>query len=258
MTSTQILALFTQAAADPSFPIALGIAALAGLVRGFTGFGSALIYIPLVSAVYSPRIAVATLLLMDSISAISVTIRAIPQCNWREVAPVTVAGALALPLGAAMLVYLNPLLLRWFICGLVLLALATLAGGWRYHGKPTLAASIGVGLLAGVGAGAAQIGAPPLLVYWLGGQNSAIVVRANIMVYFIMQSVMSLIIYFYGGLFTAQAITLAVLLGVPFAILLTVGARWFHGSSDALYRRVAYIIIAAAGLVSLPVFDGLR
>jgi hypothetical protein len=73
-----------------------------------------------------------------------------------------------------------------------------------------------------------------------------------------MQSVMSLIIYFYGGLFTAQAITLAVLLGVPFAILLTVGARWFHGSSDALYRRVAYIIIAAAGLVSLPVFDGLR
>lgn len=258
MTQPQILAVFAGAAADPRFPIALGIAALAGLVRGFTGFGSALVYIPLVSAVYSPQIAVATLLLIDSISTIPVTIRAIPQCNWREVAPVTIAGSLALPLGAAMLVHLDPLLLRWFICGLVLVALATLAAGWRYHGKPTIAASVGVGLLAGIGAGAAQIGAPPLLVYWLGGQNSAITVRANIMVYFIMQGVISVVVYYYSGLFTAQAIVLSVLLGVPFAILLTVGARWFHGTSDALYRRVAYIIIAIAGLISLPLFDGLR
>ena len=36
------------------------------------------------------------------------------------------------------------------------------------------------------------------------------------------------------------------------------GAYWFHGSSDGLYRRVAYVIIAFAGLASLPIFDGLR
>jgi hypothetical protein len=36
------------------------------------------------------------------------------------------------------------------------------------------------------------------------------------------------------------------------------GAYWFHGASDALYRRATYLIIALAALVSLPVFDGLR
>lgn len=254
----EFIATLASAAAEPRFPIAVGIAALAGLVRGFTGFGSALIYMPLVSAVYNPQVAAVTLLLIDAISTVPVTIRAIPQCNWREVAPVMIAGAVALPFGAAMLVYLDPLLLRWFIAGLVLIALATLAVGWRYHGKPKLAASVGVGLLSGFGAGAAQIGAPPLLIYWLGGQNSAITVRANIIVYFIMQSVMSMIVYIYSALFTAQTIVLSVLLGVPFAVFLTIGARWFHGSSDALYRRVAYIIIAIAGLISLPLFDGLR
>jgi len=258
MTDVQILTLFSEAVADPRFPIAIGVAALAGLVRGFTGFGSALIYMPLISAVYSPQIAAATLLLIDGISSLPVSIRAIPQCNWREVAPVTVAGAIALPFGAAILVYLDPLLLRWCIAGLVLVALATLAAGWRYHDKPNVAASLGVGVLAGLGAGAAQIGAPPLLVYWLGGQNSATTVRANIMVYFIMQGAMSMIAYLYGGVITAQAVVLSVLLGVPFAIMLTIGARWFHGSSDELYRRVAYIIIAAAGLISLPLFDALR
>ena len=258
MTQPQILELFTQAAADPRFPAALGVAALAGLVRGFSGFGSALIYMPLVSAVYGPHVAAATLLLIDSICSLPFAIQAMPQCNWREVTPVTIAGAVALPFGAAMLVYLDPLLLRWFIAVLVLVALATLAAGWRYHGKPTIAASLGVGALAGFGGGAAQIGAPPLLVYWLGGKNSSATVRANIMVYFIMQGALSMVAYFYSALFTQQTIVLAVMFGVPFAILLAVGARWFHGSSEALYRRVAYIIIAAAGLVSLPVFDGLR
>ena len=64
--------------------------------------------------------------------------------------------------------------------------------------------------------------------------------------------------YLYSALFTAQAIVLSVLLGVPFAVFLTIGAHWFHGTSDELYRRVAYIIIAIAGLISLPIFDALR
>ena len=48
---------FADAAADPRFAYALGIATLAGLVRGFSGFGSALIYMPLISAIYSPAVA---------------------------------------------------------------------------------------------------------------------------------------------------------------------------------------------------------
>jgi hypothetical protein len=244
--------------ADPRFPIAIGIAALAGLVRGFSGFGSALIYVPLISAVYGPRVAAPTLLLIDSIASLPFAIHAMPQCNWREVTPVTIAGAVALPLGVAALVYVDPLVLRWFISALVLIAVTALAAGWRYRGRPTLAASLGVGIVAGFGGGAVQIGAPPLLVYWLGGQNSAATVRANIMVYFIMQGTLSVLAYIYGGLFTAQTLALSILFGVPFAALLAVGARWFHGTSDQLYRRVAYIIIAVSGLISLPLFDALR
>ena len=33
------------------------------------------------------------------------------------------------------------------------------------------------------------------------------------------------------------------------------GAYFFHGASDALYRKAAYAIITLAALVSLPLFD---
>ncbi len=240
MIDPQTLLLFKDAVADPRFAAAVGIAALSGLVRGFSGFGSALIYMPLISAVYSPRLAAPTLLLIDTICALPFAVRAMPHCNWREVTPVTIGGALALPIGVMALLWVDPLWLRWFIAVLVLVALATLAAGWRYHGRPTLAASLGVGALAGFGGGAVQIGVPPLLVFWLGGDNDAVTVRANIMVYFIAQGALSMVMYFFSGLFSAQAIVLSLLLGLPFAVAMAGGARWFHGTSDALYRRAAY------------------
>jgi uncharacterized protein len=258
MTASSLLSLFAAAAAEPRFIAALGVAALAGLVRGFTGFGSALIYMPLISAVYSPRLAAPTLLLIDTVCALPFALKAMPDCNWREVAPVSLAAAVALPLGVMMLIWVDPLKLRWFIAVLVLIALVVLISGWRYRGRPTLAASFGVGALAGFGAGAVQIGAPPLLVFWLGGANNAVTVRANIMVYFIAQGTLSFLLYGFSGIFTMQAIVLSLLLGVPFVIALAAGVYWFHGASDALYRRIAYAIIALAALVSLPVFDSLR
>lgn len=250
--------IFASVVADPRFPVALAISIAAGLVRGFTGFGSALIYIPLISAVYGPHIAAPTLLLFDTICSVPFAIQCWPHSTRREVLPVALAGALALPVGVAALLYVDVLVLRWFIAVLVLFALVVLITGWRYHGRPSVAASLGVGAFAGFGSGAVQIAAPALLVFWLGGPNNATTVRANIMVLFAIQGMLAILAYTFSGLFGAEVLALAFVLGVPFVIAMTIGARWFRGTSDTLYRRVAYIIIAFSGLISLPLFDGLR
>ena len=123
----------------------MAIAVIAGLVRGFSGFGSALIYMPLISVLYGPKVAAPTLLLIDTICSLPFTVHAAPQCNLREVAWVSLAGFVFLPLGVMALVYIDAILLRWFIAALVLLALVALISGWRYHGRPTVPASLGTG-----------------------------------------------------------------------------------------------------------------
>lgn len=258
MSELPLWPAFAAVIADPRFPFALAIATLAGLVRGFTGFGSALIYIPLISAAYSPHVAAGTMVLVDTLCSAPFALKVWPQATRREVLPVSAAGILAMPLGVAALIYIDSLVLRWFIAALVLFALVALITGWRYHGKPTVAASLGVGAFAGFGAGAVQIAAPALLVFWLGGQNSAATVRANIMVYFVLQGALSIVAYAVTGLFDVEVLVLALLTGVPFALAMTFGARWFRGTSDGLYRRVAYIIIGFSGVASLPLLDALR
>jgi uncharacterized protein len=248
-------ALFAAAVADHRFWIALAIAVLAGVVRGFSGFGSAQIYIPLIAAVYSPRAAAVTLLLIDTVGPAPFAVRGFAHCTWQEVLPMIVAAAVAVPLGALALVVIDPTVLRWFIAVLVLSLVAILATGWRYHGRPRLPVTVGVGLFSGFGAGAVQIAGPPVLLYWLGTATSVVTARANFLVYFLLLDLTSCTVYFWQGLITPELLTLSLLLAVPFFLATAAGARYFHGASDLLYRRIAYAIITLAALVSLPLFD---
>lgn len=250
-------ALFATIVAEPRFAAAVAAAALSGLVRGFSGFGSALIYVPLIAAIYEPRIAAVTLLMIDFAAGAPFAVAQTRRCNWREVAPVSLASLTTIPLGAMALQYLDPLLLRWGIAALVALLLVVLATGWRYHGTPSPAASVAVGLTAGVSAGAVQIAGPVPIVYWLGGPSSPSVIRANLMVYLTLSSLGAFAVYFLRGLLSADALAMSLLLGPVFIVAMIAGAWMFRGASETVYRRIAYAIIALSALVSLPLFDEL-
>jgi uncharacterized protein len=146
-------------------------------------------------------------------------------------------------------------MLRWIIAAVVSVLLAVLATGWRYHGRPRLPATIGVGFLSGLGSGAVQIAGPPVILYWLGGAGQAAFVRANLMVYFTFIDVIGCIAYFREGLFTREVAMLSLLLALPFILAMVAGARWFGLASERSFRRVAYAIIAVSALISLPLFD---
>jgi uncharacterized membrane protein YfcA len=248
-------ATFLALLADRRIVAAAAIALISGLVRGFSGFGSALIYMPLISAVYEPRIAAVTLLAIDFVSSTPFTIPEFRRCTWREVLPLAIASAVAVPFGTWALLVVNALALRWGIAILVLALLGVMASGWRYRGEPKLPITIGVGLFAGFGGGAVQIAGPAVIIYWLSRGHAAQSMRANLMVFFTLIDVMLVASYAAQGLFTTDSVALSVLLGIPFVAALALGVRMFHGTSDRLYRNVAYAIIGIAALLSLPVLD---
>jgi uncharacterized membrane protein YfcA len=248
-------ATFAAAFAEPRVYVAAAVALLAGVTRGFSGFGGAMIYMPLIAMIYDPRIAAVTILLVDFVSATPFAIAELRRCTWREVAPLSVAMAVGLPIGVWLLLVLDPIVLRWGIAAIVLSAVPVLASGWRYHGAPRLPLTIGVGVFSGVSAGSVLIAGPPVILYWLGGGNKAVTVRANLMVFFMICDIMLVAIFGYANLFEARPLALSVLLGVPYLAGMGLGSLFFHGASDRVYRNIAYVIITLAAIVSLPVLD---
>lgn len=251
-------AAFAALLSEPRFLAAAGIALVAGAVRGFTGFGAALIYVPLIAAVFTPRAATCSFVLLDFVCVAPFAVRAVPHVRWREVLPAFIAASLIVPLGTLTQQAADPVILRWGMALFVLAFVALLIGGWRYPWKPSAPAAMCAGALSGFAGGAAQLGGPPIIFYWLGSPTAAAAVRANLLVYLALLALTLTADYAWHGLMTAQPIALAASLGPVYVAALLAGARWFRGSSETDYRRIAYAIVTLAALASMPVFDALR
>ena len=92
-----------------------------------------------------------------------------------------------------------------------------------------------------------------MILYWLSRGNSAADrVRANLMVFFMFCGIVLIAAYATQDLFTAQTLALSLLLGVPYLGGVAIGARFFHGASERLYRRVAYAIIVLRRRLAEP------
>jgi uncharacterized membrane protein YfcA len=234
----------------------VGSAFVAGLARGFSGFGSALIFIPLASSIIGAKLASPLLLVIDFIAAAPLIPNGWRQADRRDVGNMLLGSLIGVPIGAWALTQMDGLAVRWMIVALIVPMLALLMSGWRYRGTPTAALTAAVGALAGFFNGVAQVGGPPIVLYWLRDTTAARVVRANIIAYFAAASVLTTISYLIGGVLTTAVVGLAVLTGPAFGIGLWLGSHMFGLASEETFRRICYALIALAALVSLPVLDG--
>jgi uncharacterized protein len=233
-------------------------ALIAGLARGFSGFGGALIFTPLASALVGPRVAAPILFLIDAVAAAPLIPNAWRNAQRGTVATMALGALVGTPLGAFVLLHADPTAIRWGLCVVVLAMLALLVSGWRYRRAPSAPVTIGVGAVAGFLSGFAQVGGPPVVAYWLGGTIPAATVRANIILFFAVTTVMTAVTYTAGGVLTANVFVLSLAVGPLYALGLWLGTHMFSRANEQTFRRACYVLIAAAAVISLPLWDRLR
>jgi len=245
--------------ADITTGTALAICAVAfvsGTARGFSGFGAALIFMPLASSLAAPRLVAALLLVIDFVSAAPLVPNAFKNADRRATA-IMVAGALVgVPIGTWFLSRLDPVTTRWIISGFVTALLALLLSGWRYRGKDHAAISVGVGSVSGFCSGLAQTGGPPIVGYWLGRPIAAPIARANILLFFGASDCFSLVSYSVTGLITLESLRFSLLVGPVYGLGVGFGASLFGRASDRLFRAICYGLIVLALIIGLPLLDG--
>lgn len=233
-------------------------ALIGGLARGFSGFGGALIFVPLAGAAMGPKIASALLLVIDGIMTLGMVPNGWKRSNRRDVFTMLTGALVGVPAGTALLALLPSVTLRWILSVVVFGLLAFLISGWRYHGRPKTHLTVAVGAVAGLFGGAAQMSGPPVVAYWLGGAIPPLTVRANLVLYFALSTVISTTFYLIGGLLTVEVLLIALLACPSYGVGLLVGSRCFGFASEATFRKICFLLIALAALAGLPLFDTLR
>jgi uncharacterized membrane protein YfcA len=245
--------------ADVSLNAAIAICAVAfvsGTARGFSGFGSALIFMPLASSIADPRLVAALLLIIDFIAAAPLLPNAWQKADRKATAVMVTGALIGVPIGTYFLSRLEPVTTRWIISTFVFALLLLLLSGWRYRGKDHAAISVGIGGLSGFCSGLAQTGGPPIVGYWLGRPLPSAIARANILLFFGASDFFSAVSYAAAGLITMNAILFAFVVGPVYAVGVWFGASLFGKASEAVFRSICYALIAAAVIFGLPALDG--
>ncbi len=244
-----------QALALPGLGWLVAGAALAGIVRGFSGFGTAMVYLPIAGQILSPVGAITTMILMDVVGPLPNVPGAVKDAQVNDVRRLTVAALAALPVGLAVLLAVPPEFFRYAVSVLSLMLLAALLAGFRYEGKLTTGKVYATGGLGGFLGGACGVVGPPVILMYMASTLPARVIRANTLLFLLLMDFGIMALYALTGQLSGQAVLIGLLLIVPYTLANMLGAVLFDKGREGVYRAVAYVIIAGSALMGLPLLD---
>ena len=136
---------------------------LAGLIRGFSGFGSAMVFLPVAGQFVSPIWALSILAVMDLFGPLPLLRAASKKVMRADLFRLISAMLLVLPLALWVLSRSEPILFRYLVSGLTLALLALLLSGLRLPAnlpKPLLYMVVAI---SGATVGLAGLPGPPVI-----------------------------------------------------------------------------------------------
>jgi uncharacterized membrane protein YfcA len=233
------------------FLICAVVACIAGMVRGFAGFGAAMIMTPIFSALYGPAVGVALCLMLEIAVALPVVPAVVRLVDWRRIGLLLLAAAVGVPLGNLVLTRAEPEPMRWAISAIVLGAVVLLASGWRFAGKPSTASTLTAGVSSGFLNGLAGMAGPPIAFYYLAGDDAAARVRANLTTYFVFVDLVAIATFASRDLVGWNTVVLALFLAPAVMLGGVIGARLFPLASEGFYRRLALVLLVGVAIGAL-------
>lgn len=237
--------------AAESLAIAAAVAIAAGVIRGITGFGGAMVTTPTLAFLLGPLAAVPVALLLECLAAIPMLVQTRAQVRWRVIGPIVLASLFTLPLGTWVLVSLDPVTMRRVIAASVVFFSLVLLAGWRHRREPRFADSLGVGALCGALLGATGMGGPPAILYLLAGPGRIEVARANLTWFMGAIAAAGLAGLAVAGALSPGPFVLAALLAPGYFAGMAVGTRLFARFDDRGFRRFTLVFLTAVSLAIL-------
>ena len=227
---------------------------LAGLVRGFSGFGTAMVFIPIAGQVLSPIATLTVMFVMDLIGPIPNIPRALRDGQLADVSRLFFGSLFGAPLGVYLLTLMSEDVFRLSGASFSLLLLAFLIFGVRYRGQMKKGLIYLAGGIGGLFGGAVGIPGPPVIMLYMASTLPPAIIRANNTLFLLSVAVLFFIIFWLKDLLLLHFLLIGVLVAVPYLVSCVLGAFLFNPKRENLYRIIAYTIIFLSAMSALPIW----
>lgn len=232
--------------------LALGVTFIAGLMRGFAGFGSAILMAPIFAMLFGSADMVVTVVAIELIVSFQLFPQVRQHADWQLLRPMSIAACAAMPFGVWLLASVDKNTIVTCVSAVIVFFVVIMWTGWRYKGRRSTAATIMVGGISGAMMATTRVGGPPVLLYLLSGNDPPQVNRANIVTYYFLTQFLLIVIVMASGVAGMDALIRAILLLPVMLLGAWIGGRAFQGlGNEQVYRQVALVILFVTGVFGL-------
>jgi uncharacterized membrane protein YfcA len=233
--------------------LVIGIVTLAGMMRGITGFGGAMLMTPSLSILIGAAPAIVLVLVLEAAAALVMLPAIYKDLSLDRLGLLTVPACLSIPIGSTLLAFLDPSSSRRLIGAAVIVLSLALISGLRYSRRPIAPLTAAVGALSGVLLGATSIGAPPVILFLLSGPDSAASTRAILTAFISITAFVGIMASHIVGGVAMPSPWWAALLAMLYLASTWLGMKVFHRLSDSRARLIALSLMITFGALSLVV-----
>lgn len=227
--------------------IAALVVFIAGVVKGYSGFGFSLIVVLSLSLIFPPAWVVVMVLMLEVCGSCSMLPRIWKHVHWRSLLWLMLGVGLGTPLGIYLLEILPADAMR---LGIALISLALVAIMWRGYRLASLLSApktTAAGAVCGVLNGATAMGGPPAILFYYGGPVGVAASRASLLAFFLCTDLLAVSMAGVQGLVTATVVKMFLLSVLPMLLGIALGSRFFRsGAADQVRGRVLTLLFFLA------------
>ena len=224
----------------------------AAFVRGLTGFGMAIILVPLLGMLMPPGEAVVLGIILQLLIGPVGLRRIASDADRRTAVPIAVLAMLATPLGMLALKAVTPDVARLLIAVIAIGAFVLILMPQHPDGHRPSAGAIGAtGIASGILTGFAAMPGPPVVPFYLRQRIEPATARASMMLVFFATAIAGTAASLWLGLATAKLFILSLLLFLPMVLVDYVGTLLFGRVPVPVWRSIVAVVLGAAGVSAL-------
>lgn len=224
---------------------------LAGFIQGMTGFGSALVAMPLLSLFIDIKSAVPLCILNSVVITTFLTLKMRQHLDKKKILPLCIAAVPGVIVGSTLLKHVNSALIR---TGLGLMLISYSLYNLFSNPKPRKlhkAWSFVVGFLSGAIGAAFSAGGPPTIIYSTLNDWNKDEIKATLTGFFLFNSYLIATVHAVTGLTTLKIMSY-LMISAPFALLGTVLGSISYGKiPQKLYLQLIYVFLVFMGIMMI-------
>ncbi len=221
----------------------------AAYVRGLTGFGMAIILVPLLGLIIPPAQAVVLGILLQLLIG-PVGLRMIHADADRQTGlPIGLIAMATTPIGMAALDLTRPDVARLLITVVAVGAFVAVLLPKQPEGhRPGRGAVIGTGIASGILTGFAAMPGPPVVPFYLRRHLEPRVARASMLLIFFLTSIAGTAAALWVGIATQRLFLIALLLFVPMWLGNWAGGRHFGRVPPHVWQAMVAVVLGIAAI----------